>query len=37
MDKLITALADFAAGLGIHQLGEILSLLVDRSERTARC
>ena len=31
MDKLITALAPvFAAGLGIQQLGEILSPLVDK-------
>ena len=31
MDKLITALAPvFAAGLGIQQLGEILSPVVDR-------
>jgi hypothetical protein len=30
MDKLITALAPvFAAGLGIQQLGEILSPVVD--------
>jgi len=31
MDKLITALAPvFAAGLGIQQLGEILSPVVDK-------